>query len=97
MGRHVRRQDRLRHGEQPKDTCNRDLNGDGTRDLMVASYAGPISVLLGAGDGTFGAMPRDGTPYGSELAAADLDGDGRLDSWWGARRRRRGFGPARQR
>jgi hypothetical protein len=60
-----------------------DFNGDGKLDMAVAG--GPdaphgVVVLLGNGDGTFGA-PVDytglNTPTG--IAAADVNGDGKLD------------------
>jgi hypothetical protein len=54
-----------------------DLNADGRPDLAVASGSG-VSVLLGYGDGTFGAHTDFG--QGSEsVAIADLNGDGRPD------------------
>lgn len=58
-----------------------DLDRDGKPDIAVADRtAGTVAVLLGAGDGTFGAPAafaagEDVTP----LAVADLDRDGRLD------------------
>jgi hypothetical protein len=69
-----------------------DFNGDGKADLAVLSYDGYstsyITVLLGNGDGTF-ATPLTGPVYkqpstGGDvilgtLAAADFNGDGKLD------------------
>jgi len=68
-----------------------DLDGDGDQDLAVANnpnttyvdgkdYAGSASILLGRGDGSFGA-PRDHGvgPRPVAIAAEDLDGDGRAD------------------
>ena len=66
-----------------------DLNDDGKPDLMVANFCahsrcsdgGSVGVLLGNGDGTFQTVQ----PYGSggadawSVAAADLNGDGKLD------------------
>ena len=62
-----------------------DLNGDGKEDLVVASFCGPFTgdycvlVLLGNGDGTF--QPYQGYPTSavSNLALADVNGDGKLD------------------
>jgi hypothetical protein len=65
----------------------RDLSGDGKPDLAVTLSngfsnitPGHVSVLLGNGDGTFGA-PADfavgGTPMA--MATGDFDGDGRPD------------------
>src|SRR6266851_4517186 len=75
-----------------------DFNGDGKLDLAVGNVncedvngrcliSGSISVLLGNGDGTFGAAVtyssgNDAWPplQGSNsIAASDLNGDGRLD------------------
>jgi Chitobiase/beta-hexosaminidase C-terminal domain/FG-GAP-like repeat/Bacterial Ig-like domain (group 3) len=69
-----------------------DFNGDGKADLAVLSYnqgyASYITVLPGNGDGTF-ATPQTGqvyvqSPTGGDvilgtLAAADFNGDGKLD------------------
>jgi hypothetical protein len=69
-----------------------DFNGDGKADLAVLSYNGNsisyITVLPGNGDGTF-ATPITGQVYNQgsvggdvilgTLAAADFNGDGKLD------------------
>jgi len=58
-----------------------DVNGDGKQDaIVVNSSSSTFSVLLGMGDGTFGAKvdyTTGGMPL--SLAAGDLNGDGRLD------------------
>ena len=57
-----------------------DFNGDGRVDIVVGATDGTQSVLLGTGDGTFGA-PRyiSGTfNFISELTG-DFNGDGRAD------------------
>ncbi len=56
-----------------------DLNGDGRPDLAMGGDAG-AGVMLGNGDGTFGARVTYVTG-GPTLAVAigDLDGDGRAD------------------
>ena len=60
-----------------------DLSGDGVPDVAVAENevnGKEVSVLVNAGDGSFGAplsYPAGSSPLG--LAAADLNGDGRVD------------------
>jgi len=63
-----------------------DLNGDGKMDLVLASTNifipnGTVSVLLGVGNGTFGApVTYDSGGYAApELALADLNANGLLD------------------
>jgi hypothetical protein len=68
-----------------------DFNGDGKPDMAVAVQSpGGIALLLGKGDGTFApgtTIPVSVPSTGSDpvlvgplqLAAADLNGDGRLD------------------
>jgi hypothetical protein len=61
-----------------------DFNGDGKVDLAVSnndSSSPSLAILLGNGDGTFGAPIITSTTLGSLswLAAADLNKDGRLD------------------
>ena len=61
-----------------------DFNGDGRPDLAVSGYPGStgstVYILLGNGDGTFQA-PTSAIADASvsTLAAADLNGDGKLD------------------
>ncbi|MFQ5665160.1 MAG: FG-GAP repeat domain-containing protein [Candidatus Binatia bacterium] len=59
-----------------------DLNGDAVPDVVTANHQPDgVSVLLGHGDGTFGApetLPVGIEPTG--LALADLNGDGFLDA-----------------
>jgi len=61
-----------------------DFNGDGKLDLAITNFgngsAGSVSILLGNGDGTF-QTARDFAVSGSPaaLAAADFNGDGKLD------------------
>jgi hypothetical protein len=70
-------------GSAPQDVIVADFNGDGKLDLATAnedSSANSVSILLGNGDGTF--RPHVDYAAGSQpitLAAADLNGDGRID------------------
>lgn len=67
--------------DRPVAVAAADLNRDSFLDLVSAnSWTGTLSVLRGAGDGTFAASDR--LPIGGEPSAvviADLDGDGLLD------------------
>lgn len=75
-------------GENPLGITVADVNGDGIPDLLAAnilsrssSFTGAIGVLLGNGDGTFRptvSYPSGGTES-SQIAAADMNGDGKLD------------------
>src|SRR5439155_15021534 len=73
-------------GSAPKSVAIGDLNGDGKPDLAVANtgsypgYDGTVSVLLGNGNGSFGAKTNFGTgskPF--SVAIGDVNGDGRPD------------------
>ncbi len=61
----------------------RDLNGDGKVDLAIGATSGTtgrIYALLGRGDGTFGgAQSFPAGMHAGLLAAADFDGDAKLD------------------
>jgi hypothetical protein len=57
-----------------------DLNGDGNPDLAAGNVNSTVSVLLGNGDGTFGAKTDFGTGGGpNSVAIADLNADGKPD------------------
>jgi hypothetical protein len=63
-----------------------DFNGDGKPDVLISQFAGAdageslVTVLLGNGDGTFGApITRDGGFGLIGLAVGDFDADGKLD------------------
>ena len=64
-----------------EDVVAGDFNGDGAPDLAVSWNADEISVMLGRGDGTFGAPSRlVGEGVGPTfLNSADLNADGRTD------------------
>jgi alpha-tubulin suppressor-like RCC1 family protein len=70
-------------GSEPFSVAIGDLDGDGVPDLAVANNASDsVSVLLGAGSGTF--TPASGSPVtvGTNpvsVAIGDLNGDGRPD------------------
>src|SRR5439155_11008079 len=58
-----------------------DLNGEGKPDLVTANYdADTVSVLLGAGTGSFGANTDFGAGTGAlPVAIGDVNGDGKPD------------------
>jgi uncharacterized protein (TIGR03437 family) len=63
-----------------------DFNNDGIRDAAVANIgnfsqdAGSVSILLGAANGTFATALRSSAGISPvSLAAADFNGDGRMD------------------
>jgi len=68
-------------GDSPVSVGIADLNADGRPDLAVANYfSHTVSVLLGNGDGTFGAKTDFGAGSGPfSVGIADLNADGRPD------------------
>jgi len=65
-----------------------DVNGDGHLDLVTANSGDRVSeVLLGTGDGGFGAptQPFAGLTQPLAVALADFDRDGALDALFGTR------------
>jgi hypothetical protein len=68
-------------GTRPVSIAVADLNGDSKFDLAVADLTDSTAyVLLGNGDGTFGAPARFGVGgHPSSIAVGDFNGDGKLD------------------
>jgi hypothetical protein len=69
-------------GADPRGVVAADMNGDGYLDLCTSNNdSKDVSVLLGAGDGTFASAGAFATGQnGNEaLAVGDLNGDGNLD------------------
>jgi hypothetical protein len=69
-------------GQAPYSVAVGDLNADGILDLAVANSTttGTVSILLGAGDGTFAtttSLAAGRSP--AAVAIGDLDSDGRPD------------------
>jgi hypothetical protein len=77
----------LATGSYPRFVVIEDLNGDQIADLVIARYdPGPdyVSVLLGIGDGTFGAAkhftgPANLPAFSFVVAVGDLNADGKQD------------------
>src|SRR6185436_1051515 len=69
---------------RPSAIIAKDLNADGKIDLVTANDAS-LSILMGNGNGTFGAptslaiLPSFFQPALGSVTAADLNGDGKLD------------------
>jgi uncharacterized protein (TIGR03437 family) len=60
-----------------------DFNGDGDPDIVSASFAGTITVLAGAGDGSFTTSyqytPQAGAGFPTALLTEDFNHDGNID------------------
>ncbi|WP_162136355.1 FG-GAP-like repeat-containing protein, partial [Zavarzinella formosa] len=70
-------------GTTPYSVAVGDVNGDGKPDLVTANIgSNNVSVLLGAGDGTFAPAPGLPPAVGNEpfsVAVGDVNGDGKPD------------------
>src|SRR5438128_11868919 len=65
-------------GGTPLAALVQDFNNDGIAD--IASANGTVSVFLGNSDGTFGSANTFPVgPFATEIASADLNGDGNAD------------------
>ncbi len=69
------------NGSDPRAVAIADVNGDGKPDaIVINSTARNTEVLLGKGDGSFGAPTTFGSSaYGYSFTVADVNGDGRPD------------------
>jgi hypothetical protein len=72
-------------GDRPAALVAGDFDGDDDLDLAVARLGqhgggGGVNIMLGDGNGGFGAsVPTDAGSYRNSVAAADFDGDDDLD------------------
>jgi hypothetical protein len=68
-------------GNEPRSVAVGDFNSDGIPDLAVANSFGPVSVLLGNGDGSFrpAVNYNDAVSGPASVAVGDFTGDGLLD------------------
>lgn len=69
-------------GYTPYAIASDDFNGDGNYDVVVSSYnEDSVSVLLGTGSGSFGAITNFSSlsGYASEILIKDFNNDGNVD------------------
>jgi hypothetical protein len=69
----------------PKAVAAADVNGDGNVDLVIADGSKTLSVLLGAGNGTFTAAPAlpAQTAVSTAVRVGDVNHDGLQDLVFG--------------
>src|ERR1700757_3152160 len=76
------RLDSITVAQKSSSVCHGDFNADGKPALAVASINGNISVMLGAGSGTFGAITSftvNSGGAGCSIITADFNSDGKAD------------------
>ncbi len=80
----LRKASRYGAGVNPTGLANADFNADGVQDLVVANHEQSYAtVLLGEGGGRYGTQPLrvllDVAPHPHRVAAADLNGDKKIE------------------
>jgi hypothetical protein len=70
----------VKSGKEPRYIQAADLNHDGKMDLVMTDFSSiSVDVMLGGGNGKFGAPIVTPVSQAGNFAIADLNGDGRLD------------------
>jgi hypothetical protein len=64
---------------EPGSVVSADFNLDGKLDLAIADRYNPVFILLGNGDGTFGASTYFSAFSPEQIITADFNGDGKPD------------------
>jgi FG-GAP-like repeat/FG-GAP repeat len=84
---------KLTTGSRPVDVIIADLNADSRRDIVTANeFGGSISVFLNRGSLVFSAMDNSVGGFATDVAAADVNRDGRSDLLVSAGRENELFG-----
>lgn len=71
--------DRFMRRVRGRNVALDDMNGDGHLDIVSPASSSSFSVLLGNGDGTFGAPIQSGSGFAEITLLGDIDGDEDLD------------------